>query len=156
MFYGVKLKSVFKLERGIFMSSRYKTKQGDILLDYLKSRQGSHVTANEICEHCKAHGTPIGTATVYRHLEKMVDEGIVSKYNIDSNSPACFEYIGSENCCEEMCFHYKCEKCGKLVHLHCEEFKELCTHLKEHHNFVINPMRTVFYGICEECGEREK
>ena len=133
------------------MASKYKTKQGDILLEFLMQRQGRHITVNEICAHFKAQGTPIGTATVYRHLEAMVGEGSVNKYNIDNNSPACFEYVGGESHCEEVCFHYKCEKCGKLVHLHCEEFKELCEHLKQHHNFLLDPMRTVFYGICAEC-----
>lgn len=138
------------------MAAKYKTKQGGILLDYLIQRRGSHVTANEICEYFKAQGTPIGTATIYRHLETLVSDGLVNKYNIDNNSPACFEYIGGENCGEEVCFHYKCEKCGKLVHLHCEEFKDLCAHLDRHHNFLLDPMRTVFYGICAECRQAEK
>ncbi len=133
------------------MAAKYKTKQGNILLDFLIQRRGSHVTAAEICEHFKAQGTPIGTATVYRHLETMVDDGIVNKYNIDSNSPACFEYVGESRRSEEVCFHYKCEKCGKLVHLHCEEFKELCEHLEKHHQFLLDPLRTVFYGICKDC-----
>ena len=133
------------------MASGYRTKQGDILLELLKQRQGSHITVNEVCECLRAQGTPIGTATIYRHLETLVSDGLVNKYNIDNNSPACFEYIGGENCGDEVCFHYKCEKCGKLVHLHCEEFKELCGHLDKHHGFLLDPMRTVFYGICEEC-----
>ena len=90
--------------------------------------------------------------SVYRQLERMVDEGIVNKYILDANTPACFEYVpehaGHEN---EICFHAKCEKCGKLIHLNCEELTCIQEHLREHHQFTLDPLRTVFYGICEQC-----
>ncbi|MBO5560154.1 MAG: transcriptional repressor [Firmicutes bacterium] len=135
---------------------KYKTKQHDELLAFLKETGGRHITVAEISEHFKTAGKPIGTATIYRHLEKMVDEGAVNKYTIDNNSSACFEYIGEKTHTGEVCFHYKCEVCGKLVHLHCEEFKELEKHLYEHHGFMLDPMRTVFYGVCSDCGEKRK
>lgn len=132
--------------------AKYKTKQRNELETYLAKKRGQHITVGEIAEHFKLAGHPIGVTTIYRHLEKMVDEGTVNKYTIDNNSPACFEYIG-ENSHSDVCFHYKCEVCGKLVHLRCEEFKELEKHLLMHHSFVLNPMRTVFYGMCKECCE---
>jgi Fur family ferric uptake transcriptional regulator len=52
---------------------------------------------------------------------------------------------------EPSCYHCKCEVCGKLIHLHCEEIKELQAHLFREHHFQLNPMRTVMYGICEDC-----
>jgi Fur family ferric uptake transcriptional regulator len=100
-------------------------------------------------------GSPIGTATVYRQLERMVDEGLVQKYTIDANTPACFEYVGADSHAGEACFHCKCEKCGRLIHLHCEELQGLSEHIREHHGFRINPMRTVFYGLCDACREAE-
>ena len=45
----------------------------------------------------------------------------------------------------------KCEKCGKLIHLHCEDVVKLEQHLMDSHGFRMDPCRTVFYGICEEC-----
>lgn len=132
--------------------SAYKTKQRDTLLAYLKTVAGKHITVNDICTHFSSRGERIGQTTVYRHLEKMVDEGVVSKYVIDAGAPACFEYVAPEDHCEhEVCFHCKCEKCGKLIHMHCEELEEIQSHLLEHHSFSLNPMRTVFYGVCEEC-----
>ena len=135
--------------------SQYKTKQREALLSYLMSVPGKHVTAGDVCAHFRASGTAIGTATVYRHLETLVDEGVVSKYLIDGNSPACFEYIGRDECGDETCFHCKCERCGALIHLHCGELVGLGAHLAEHHDFTINPMRTVFYGLCGRCRAEE-
>ena len=140
------------------MNSRpkYKTKQKEILTEYFESLPGVHITANDVCEYFKKNGTPIGQSTVYRQLENLVDEGIINKYIIDANSPACFEFTGEGLRAEkEPCFHCKCEKCGKLIHLHCDELNELLAHLKAEHNFKLDPLRTVFYGICEGCSEAD-
>ena len=137
------------------MSERnsYNTKQRGDIADYLRSLGGKHVTAAEVCEHFKKIGKPIGTATVYRRLERMVEEGVVGKHIVDSNSPACFEYIGEGAHAGEEgeCFHCKCESCGKLIHLHCGELSDISRHLMAHHDFAVDPMRTVFYGVCDDC-----
>ena len=105
--------------------------------------------------HMRAAGSNIGTATVYRHLESMVDEGLIKKYIIDGNSPACFEYVDPGSHEEgEVCFHCKCEVCGKLIHLHCEELEAIQTHILDEHSFRVDPIRTVFYGVCENCISR--
>ena len=133
----------------------YKTKQGEELLTYLKQHQGKHITVNEISAYFTSVGKPIGTATIYRHLDRMVNDGIVNKFIIDNSCPACYEYLGENSHTNNVCFHYKCEVCGKLVHLHCDEFKELEKHLFSHHQFELNPMKTVFYGICKDCREKQ-
>ena len=112
--------------------SKYKTKQREAILAFFRSMPGEHITAGDVCDHIRATGEGIGTATVYRHLENMVDEGLVNKYTIDSNSPACFEYIGPDaHSGPETCFHCKCEKCGALIHLHCDELNAIQAHLME-------------------------
>ena len=137
--------------------SQYKTKQREALLDYLQTVPEHHITAGDICAHFAALGAPIGTSTVYRQLESLVDEGLVNKYIIDSTSPACFQYVGEESHSgEEACFHCKCEKCGRLIHLRCEELTGLGEHLALRHGFSLNPMRTVFYGVCSDCRRRSR
>ena len=139
------------------MKPKYKTKQREVIPSYIKQTSGKHITAGDVCDYFKEQGTPIGQATVYRQLESLVDEGIVNKYNIDANSPACFEYVADgEHDSDGICFHAKCEECGKLIHLHCEEILKIRDHLSEDHGFVLDPKRTVFYGLCEECGKEER
>ena len=132
--------------------SKYKTKQRAILLEYFESVPGVHFTAADVYEYFKLHGITIGQSTIYRQLESFVDEGIINKYIIDGSSPACFEYIRQDEHVEtEICFHCKCEKCGRLIHLHCDELEEIQAHLLAEHHFRLNPMRTVFYGLCKDC-----
>ena len=109
----------------------------------------------EIQRFFKEQGITIGTTTVYRNLEKMVEQGLVAKYNVDGTSSACFEYIGDHGEEHENCYHCKCEKCGKLIHLQCNEIESLKQHMQQHHDFQMDPHRTVFYGICGECSKKE-
>ncbi|MCD8376784.1 MAG: transcriptional repressor [Oscillospiraceae bacterium] len=132
--------------------SSYVTRQQKDIRGYLETIPGVHVTAQEICEHFRAAGVAVGQTTVYRQLEKMVGSGLVNKYIVDANSPACFAYVGSQaHGGQEMCFHCKCEKCGALIHLHCRELAGIHAHLLDEHQFALNSMRTVFYGVCQQC-----
>ena len=132
--------------------AKYRTRQREILLAYLETVPGVHITAGDVCAYFRQQGVPIGQSTVYRQLESLVDEGVINKYIVDSSSPACFEYVGAESHEDaEVCFHCKCEECGKLIHLHCEELDGIQAHLLAEHQFRLNPLRTVFYGLCEDC-----
>ena len=139
------------------MKKGYQTKHREELLNYMRSNPGRHMTAGDICSCMKDHGSNIGTATVYRQLEKLVDDGLVNKYIIDDGSSACYEFIPEgEHACEGKCFHLKCEGCGKLIHLQCEEIDMLNEHIGKDHGFTIDPFRTVFYGTCEDCASKEE
>ena len=61
----------------------YKTKQREYILEYLRSCGTRHTTVGEIVRHLQDSGTPVGTATVYRHLEQLVEDGAVRKYVLD-------------------------------------------------------------------------
>ena len=133
------------------MKAQYRTHQRDELIEGMQQLSG-HFTAADLYAHLKQQGSSIGTTTVYRQLERMVDEGLVNKYLIDGNSPACFEYVaGAHHADGDVCFHLKCEKCGVLIHMHCDELEEIAGHLQSEHHFTLNPLRTVFYGLCETC-----
>ncbi len=126
----------------------YKTKQGEMILSYLKSCPLPHVTAGDIVMHLNTCGCRIGTATVYRWLERLVDAGQVRKYLLDGG--ACYQYVGGEADCREH-FHLKCLSCGKLFHVDCAYLSTLAPHILEHHGFTVDNSRTVMYGLCSEC-----
>lgn len=130
----------------------YRTRQQKLLLGYLEAHKGEHFTAEDLRAHFAADAAGMGTATIYRHLEKLVASGSVHKYLIDEHSAACFEYVG--RCTEsagEQHFHLKCEQCGALIHLDCDELRQIRAHLRAKHGFSLNPLRTVFYGRCAFC-----
>ena len=80
-----------------------------------------------------------------------VADGTVRKYLLETGDSACYEYVGERKQACAAHFHCKCEKCGTLIHLHCDELSEIGKHLYNEHHFKLDPKRTVFYGLCENC-----
>ncbi|EUB16257.1 ferric uptake regulator family protein [Shuttleworthella sp. MSX8B] len=134
--------------------AEYQTRQRRQLIDYMKSTGGKHFTASDVVRYCKEQELGIGMTTVYRQLDKLVSEGLVRKYLIDEKTAACFEYLGdqSKSCREH--YHLKCESCGRLMHLDCQMIDAFVEHILDHHGFAINPARTTFFGLCQECRSR--
>ncbi len=128
------------------MKSDYNTKQRKLLLTFLKENEHSHITAADIKAALFDRGEKIGTATIYRHLDKMVAGGLVKKYI--TGSSACYQYTG--DCCKNH-FHLKCTVCGRLFHIDCEFLNALPPHILEHHKFTVDKTRMVMYGTCEKC-----
>lgn len=133
---------------------KYKTKQRMKILEHLKNKQ-EHVTAENIIEHFKNEGSPIGKSTVYRCLDSLVEENIIRKYISSERSSACFQYIKNNEKCNNH-YHMKCTKCGNLFHLNCDEIFELQQHIFKEHNFKIDICKTILYGTCENCLMQEQ
>ncbi|MDO5085151.1 MAG: transcriptional repressor [Erysipelotrichaceae bacterium] len=131
------------------MKAPYKTKQKELLISYLSDTKGSHITVMDIQKYFQDKEITIGQTTIYRHLEKLVEEGLVSKYQLDGKG-AYFEYVGNHNHCN-LCYHFKCEQCGTLFHIHCHSLEKVSKHLDVNHGFRLNTMKTVLYGLCKEC-----
>ena len=128
----------------------YKTRAQEELFAYFRETPGVHHTANELKAYFAHKGTPIGTATIYRQLERFVEEGRIHKYFMGTGESACYALEETAEACSSH-FHCKCELCGSLIHLECEEMKEMQEHLLDHHGFAWNPGKTVFYGLCDQC-----
>jgi Fur family ferric uptake transcriptional regulator len=120
----------------------------------MMSTAGKHVNINDISEHFRRNGKSVGTATIYRHLDKLVRDGVVAKYVTDNTGSACYEYLDKGSCHKCDCYHFKCTGCGKLIHLECHEVDNILTHLEQSHGFKIDPVRTVFYGCCSACAAK--
>ena len=134
------------------MAGQYHTKQRDELVSYLRETKGAHHTAAQIQEHFQVGGKAMGLATVYRQMDRLVQEGMARKYVLDANGSACYEYIGEDAAagCRTH-FHCKCEMCGELIHLDCDTLRDMRAHLLERHGFQWDFGKTVFYGVCARC-----
>ena len=132
--------------------SGYNTKQKEKLLEYLIKNKDKHTNVQEISAFLSAEGKSVGVATIYRQLDKLVEQGIVRKYAFDGKTCACYQYIEDEEQCRSH-FHLKCLSCGKLIHLDCEHLAELTRHIEDEHDFEIDYSQTVFYGRCSDCKE---
>ncbi len=130
----------------------YKTKQRAAVEAVLQSTD-NHVTVEEMVERLNADGKSVGRTTVYRCLERLVEEGRVRKYAAQSGESACYQYISDDHACHEH-FHLKCTACGRLIHIECDHMNELSAHIAAEHGFAVDPLKTVLYGLCGECAAK--
>lgn len=128
----------------------YKTRQREQILNCLTENKAKHMTADEIVIWLKERKTDVGKATVYRTLDKLIEDGRARKYICEEGKSACYQYVDEQGeCCRH--FHLKCVECGRLIHLKCEYLSDLEQHIMKHHNFIVDNTKTVLYGICEDC-----
>lgn len=135
--------------------SGYNTKQKEKLLSFLINNMDKHTNVQQISAFLAEEGTPLGTATIYRQLDRLVEQGEVRKYVIDGKTGACYQYISASEGCKTH-FHLKCLRCERLIHTDCAVLAELDQHIEEHHGFTVDPSKTVFYGVCSDCGRFEE
>lgn len=127
----------------------YLTKNKKTVLGFLKSNSDRHYTVEEL----KNELPDVPQASLYRIIDELVEIGLVKKYIIDNNNPACFQYVGDG--IKHSHFHLLCTKCGKLIHLECREVNELIKHIEDEHGFSVDISKVNLYGLCEDCKKEE-
>lgn len=130
----------------------YQTKQRDLILNFLKENKGRHMTAEQISLHFKNLNASVGQTTIYRHLDKFIEEGLVYRYETGQGIGACYLYEKED---DESPSHYHliCDGCGQLLHVECDFLDELSMHIQDKHRFKINRCKTVLHGCCDHCAE---
>ncbi len=132
------------------LKAPYKTRQQGLIAACLAALAGRPATVAELEAALRGAGTPIGTATIYRHLEKLEQAGRVRKSAPAGRAGAGYELLPDGARCHEH-LHLRCEVCGALVHLNCGQVDSFQGHLQSRHGFAVNPAKTVVYGTCAAC-----
>ncbi|HHW68893.1 MAG TPA: transcriptional repressor [Tenericutes bacterium] len=130
--------------------NNYNTKQRQIILNFIKNNNNEHLNIDDINTYLKKSGYNIGKTTIYRFLELLVEKGEVRKFFIKNGQPACYQYINNFKKCDTH-YHLKCTECNNLLHMDCDYFNDVDTHIMEEHGFVIDKSKVVLYGKCERC-----
>lgn len=125
----------------------YSTRQQQSILACIREQKGCFTVAT-LTEGLRARGEKVGIATLYRQLEKLEQQGAV--HRIITDEGACWQCCAMQ---DHDCFLLKCEQCGRIEHVDCVRLHPLYDHLRQEHGFLINPHRTMLYGLCRVCGE---
>lgn len=124
----------------------YNTKQKNIILDIIK-KQKKEFTIKDIYTKldCK-----IGLTTIYRLVDKLVDEGILTK-NISKDNITYYQYL--EKCDHDNHFYLKCDNCGEMIHIDCDCIGELSKHINKEHKFKLSESHIIINGLCQKCSK---
>lgn len=128
----------------------YQTRQGERIAALLAASAGNPLTAAEIAGYLHQAGTPVGLATVYRHLDKLTAQGQIKKIVPADATGVRYEHNRDHPVAGD-CFYLKCEDCGRLIPLHCELLRDVRTHIMAEHHFTCNPKKSILYGTCRGC-----
>lgn len=134
--------------------SEYNTRQREQLLNFLQNNAHCHFTAAQIESGLAQAGDKLGKATVYRRLERLVEDGLVRRFVSDDAKVCCYQYAGGEGCKNH--YHLKCMRCGELLHVECSYLDEMSSHVLEHHGFRVDTEKITLCGVCEKCSQKEE
>lgn len=132
------------------MQQKYKTRQREIILSFLRENKDRCFSAKELLEGLKEGDTPLGETTVYRTLNLLSSSGAVKRFSQNDSKSATYQYATQNPACEHH-LHLKCRNCDKLYHLECSQLTGLWSHLEEDHGFLVNQADTILYGTCNRC-----
>lgn len=124
--------------------NRRNTKQKQVILDYLKSDK-NHPTIQEIHTKIQNNNSKVGIATVYRNINKLVDEKQINKLQIGDVS----HYDGNVTPHD----HFICKNCGKIIDLFDNNYDSLIKDVENKHQLKIEQLSILYEGICEECND---
>ena len=129
----------------------YSTKQQLAILQRLKERGSSPVTAQELSDELHHDGFPVSLATVYRQLDRLAEAGRIHKVSTESGAlyQTCTHQSG------QGCLLLRCENCGRMEHLDSPQSQDLCRRLGSEQGFRVDERQTVLTGRCRLCGKKE-
>ncbi len=135
-------------------NTEYKTKQKEMILSFLMKNKHLCLTAEKILTELSKKEKIVSQTTVYRTLKNLKENGIIREYAAAKGEPATYQYIGQNKCQGHL--HLKCVVCGNVHHVECNFNEHINDHFLSHHNFEIDNSKTVIYGRCTMCTEKEK
>jgi len=131
--------------------ANYHTEQKKILLDFLRANSESSFTIEEIIEGIGDEA--IGKSTVYRLMNKLVEEKTVLRSAGERGRQFVYRIIACEHCRYHL--HLQCTGCGKILHLDEQTSHNLLKGVKNAQGFCVSEEDTVLLGKCSLCQEGE-
>jgi Fur family ferric uptake transcriptional regulator len=110
-----------------------------------------HLSAEDVARSARERGTLVGTATVYRTLDVLLESGLVVERDFGEGFKR-FEPARDTPHHE----HLVCSSCGRVVEFRDERLERMTTIHAEAHGYARQRHRLVIHGICGDCQRGRK
>lgn len=105
-----------------------------------------HLSAEEVAQEVTAAGRRVGTATVYRTIDTLLESGLVVERDFGEGFRR-FEPARDIPHHE----HLVCTQCGKVEEFRDERLERMTTIVAESRGFARQRHRLVIHGVCKDC-----
>lgn len=126
----------------------YMTSHKKRILDFLIEHKDHHYTIDEIIHALSVGDKKPGKSTVYRQISALLEDGVIRRFEAAGADSFVYQYAVGVGC--EHHFHLKCSRCGNLLHMECDQLREVREHILKDHGFLIGG-NAVIYGVCAAC-----
>ena len=118
----------------------------EIILKIL-SKEDMHLTPQQIYSESKLLLPAINQSTVYRSLDRLVKNNLVSVSDMGTGS-AVYELISTHPH-----HHLVCQNCKKIYTVTTDEVQNFFDKIEDQFNFQIVTNHLILFGICKDCLE---
>jgi Fur family ferric uptake transcriptional regulator len=131
------------------MSTRQRaTKQGAAVRDTLRTAGGFR-SAQDVYTRLRSDGEAVGLSTVYRHLQSLVDDGVVDVIHTPDGE-ATYRYCGDA---EEQRHHHHlvCRACGRTEEIEGRAVEKWAGEVARDHGYADVDHTVELFGVCPDC-----
>ena len=121
------------------------TKQRQLIWEALVAEPAAHLAAEDLVERVRARLPRTNASTVYRTLELLVDEGLVTRADLGAGRTFY------EPAAEHVHHHLVCERCGAVVHVHDDALGGLRESVEEAAGYRLGRRPITLFGVCPSC-----
>jgi Fur family ferric uptake transcriptional regulator len=114
------------------------------------TRVPDHPSVIRIQQELARRGIPVGTATVYRTLDLLVESGLVRAHDFGDGFKR-YEAAPDQSPHE----HLICQRCGRVVEFANDRLERMLEMIADEQSFLHRRHRVEIYGLCEECRGRD-
>ena len=120
------------------------TKQKELILKILDKNR-IHPTMQEVYELAKKENQNIGQATVYRNINKLVEDELVIKLPSVKEEGYHYDINNHPHT------HLICNSCGKIIDIFDNDYEKFITKIANDNSVIIKKSLLVLEGICNNC-----
>jgi Fur family ferric uptake transcriptional regulator len=123
------------------------TKQGGAVRDALRAAGGFR-SAQDVYAELRAEGGAVGLSTVYRHLQALVDDGVVDVIHT-ADGEATYRYCGDPGPGHH--HHLVCRQCGRTEEIEGRAIERWAGDVAREHGYTAVDHTVELFGLCPGC-----
>jgi Fur family ferric uptake transcriptional regulator len=124
------------------------TRQGEAVREALRA-QGGFCSAQDVYSALRAEGGSVGLSTVYRHLQNLVEDGVVDVIHTPDGE-ATYRFCGAPVHGRHH-HHLVCRECGRTEEIEGRSIERWAGDIAAKHGFTEVEHTVELFGRCPSC-----